>query len=140
MLRKHLKDVCLTFWFSFKCSVVCILSQLLCSVKKLKQEVLLGQCCLHLVKWSIYRLNVWERFTLLKEVSYAHKSCNCLKKNMVKTVVLWNIIKIWNNCFLFNIWMYNKCKVKLNFQHHFSSLQCHMIFFSETLLKCWLAA
>jgi len=54
--RKHLKDVCLTFWFSFICSVGCILSQLLCSVKKkLKQEVLLDQCCLHLVKWSIQK-------------------------------------------------------------------------------------
>jgi len=31
------------------------LSQLLCSVKKLKQEVLLDQCCLLLVKWSIWR-------------------------------------------------------------------------------------
>jgi len=27
----------------------------LCSVKKLKQEVLLDQSCLHLVKWSIKR-------------------------------------------------------------------------------------
>jgi len=32
----------------------CILSQLLCSVIKLKQEVLLDQCCLHLAKWSIF--------------------------------------------------------------------------------------
>jgi len=40
MERKNLKDVCLTFWLSFICSVGCILSQLLCSVK---QEVLLDQ-------------------------------------------------------------------------------------------------
>jgi len=37
----------------FICSVGCIVSQLLCSVKKLKQKVLLDQCCLHLAKWSI---------------------------------------------------------------------------------------
>jgi len=35
------------------CSVGCILSQLLSSVKKIKQEVLLDQCCLHLAKCSI---------------------------------------------------------------------------------------
>jgi len=45
--------VCLTFWFSCICSVGCILLQRLCTVKKLKQEVLLDQCCLHLAKWSI---------------------------------------------------------------------------------------
>jgi len=32
---------------------------LLCSVKKLKQEVLLDQCCLHLVKWSIQQTTAW---------------------------------------------------------------------------------
>jgi len=36
---------------SFICSVGCILF----SVEKLKQEVLLDQCCLHLAKWSIRR-------------------------------------------------------------------------------------
>ncbi len=37
----------------------------------------------------------------LKEVSYAHQGCIYLIKNTVKTVILWNIITIQNNCFLF---------------------------------------
>jgi len=69
MERKNLKDVCLTFWFSFICSVDCILSQLLCSVKKLKQEVLLDQFCLHLAKWSIAYV-IAMRLQLLVQQNY----------------------------------------------------------------------
>jgi len=46
----------------------CILSQLLCSVKKLKQEVLLDPCCLHLAKWSNLapvRPSLFDNFQLL---------------------------------------------------------------------------
>jgi len=42
------------------------LSQLLCSVKKLKQEVLLDQCCLHLVKWSISNIAHTCLLTLIR--------------------------------------------------------------------------
>ncbi len=53
---------------------------------------------------------------------------------------LWNIISIWNSCFLCeyllncNLFMWSK----LYFQHHYSSLQCHMIFrnHSNMLICC----
>jgi len=49
--KQHWSRNCFLY---FTCKEIgCILSQLLCSVKKLKQEVLLDQCCSHLVKWSI---------------------------------------------------------------------------------------
>jgi len=40
---------------------------------------------------------------------------------------LWNIITISNNCFLIEHVIYS-CDEQLYFQHHYSSLQCHMIF------------
>ncbi len=51
-------------------------------------------------------------------------------KNTAKTVILWNIIAISSNCFLFFKCIFPgiySCDAKLNFQHHYSSLQCHMI-------------
>ncbi len=46
-----------------------------------------------------------------------------------KTVMMWNIIKILNNSFLveyvFIFWFITV--IKADFQHHYCSLQCHMI-------------
>ncbi len=50
-------------------------------------------------------------------------SLHLFDQNTVKT---WNIIKVWNSCFLCEYLL--KCNVFLYFQHHYSSLQCHMIF------------
>ncbi len=48
-------------------------------------------------------------------------------KNTVKTVMLWHIIKILNEHFLFQYALKKSCDANLNFQQQ-SSLQCHMIF------------
>ncbi len=46
---------------------------------------------------------------------FFHQGCIYLIENTVKTVIMWNIITIWNNCFLFEyiIYLYD---AKLNFQ------------------------
>ncbi len=55
---------------------------------------------------------------------------NLFVKYKYKNTILWNIITILNNCFLCEYII--KCNLflwsKLYFQHHYSSLQCHMIF------------
>ncbi len=44
-----------------------------------------------------------------------------------KTVIFWYICKILNSCFhLFSNVVYSR-DTNLNFQHHYSSLKCHMI-------------
>ncbi len=64
---------------------------------------------------------------VLKEVFSAHRGCIYWIKNTVK---MCDIITIYNNCFLCEYLL--KCNLflwsKLYFQHHYSSLQCHMIF------------
>jgi len=55
-----------------------------------------------------------KRFS--KEVFYARQDCIYLIKNTIKNI---NIAKI--TVFYFPV------VAKLNFQHHYSSLQCHMI-------------
>ncbi len=57
------------------------------------------------------------------------KAAGIWAKNTVKIVILWNTFTISNNWFAFEyILKYNySCDAKLNFQHHNSSLQCHMI-------------
>ncbi len=73
----------------------------------------------------------------LKEVSSAQQSCIYLIKNTVK---MWNIITVKTSCFLREYLL--KCNLflwsKLYFQHHYSSLQCHMIFrnHSNMLICC----
>jgi len=63
----------------------------------------------------------------LKEVSSAHQGCIYLIKNKkIKTVILWMLIQFKTVVFYFNI-MYLFLWSKLNFTHHYSSLQCHMI-------------
>ncbi len=61
---------------------------------------------------------------------YIHMLHFFLSKIHLNTKKLWNIITIWNNCFLFE-YMLN-CHLflwsKLYFPHHYSSLQCRMIF------------
>ncbi len=68
-------------------------------------------------------------FNVFKEFSSAHQACIYLIKNTAKAVTLWNILTIKNNSFLFEYIL--KCNLflwsKLNFQHHYSSLQWHMI-------------
>ncbi len=70
--------------------------------------------------------------------SYSFQDCIYLTQN---TVQLWNIITILNNCFMFEYIEYKGHLFlwsKLNFQHHYSSLQCHMIFrnHSDMLICC----
>ncbi len=50
-------------------------------------------------------------------------------KIRVKTVILWNIIAFKITVFYLNIFqnVIYSCDAKLNFQHYYSSLQCHMI-------------
>ncbi len=61
----------------------------------------------------------------LKEVSYDHQGCMYLIKVACKIAVILFIIKLlYFNIFLNVIY---SCDAKLNFQHHYSSLQCHMI-------------
>ncbi len=63
-----------------------------------------------------------------------------LIKHTVNTLILWNIVTTQNNRFLCEYIV--KCNLflwsKLYFQHHYSSLQCHMIFrnHSNMLLCC----
>ncbi len=53
-----------------------------------------------------------------------------------KKVILWNIFRMWSRCFLceyllkYNLFMWSK----LYFHHHYSSLQCHMIFRNHNML------
>jgi len=70
MKRKHLKDICLTSSFSFICSVGCILSQLLCSVKKLKQEVLLDQLFTSFINNHNIFTMIW--LTILNEETFVN--------------------------------------------------------------------
>ncbi len=75
-----------------------------------------------------YNHNCCDRVSvrLLKEVT---RAAIIWSKNTVKSVRLWNIIVISNSCFLCEYLF--KCNLflwsKLYFQHHYSSLQCHMI-------------
>ncbi len=73
-----------------------------------------------------------------KEVSSAHWGCICLIKNTVKIAILWNNCTIENNCCLCkHIVKYNLfLRSKLNFQHDYSSLQCHMILQKSYMLIC----
>jgi len=66
-------------------------SQLLCSVKKLKQEVLLDQCCLHLAEISLF---LWENdlkrvqfgvFIVFQEDSHEESSLCFLEWQISKT-------------------------------------------------------
>ncbi len=38
--------------------------------------------------------------------NFFHQGCIYLIENTVKTVIMWNIITIWNNCFLFEYIIY----------------------------------
>ncbi len=61
------------------------------------------------------------------EVTYAHQGCIYLTKyRTIKPVILWNLRLLQFLILVFYFKMYS-CKAKLNFQHHYSSLQCHMI-------------
>ncbi len=56
--------------------------------------------------------------------SLAHQGCIYLKNTEKQYIAISNI------GFLFNTYTLNiiySCEAKLNFQHHYSSLQCHMI-------------
>ncbi len=72
----------------------------------------------------------------IKEVSSAHQGCIYLIKNTIKTVILWNIITMYNKCFLCEYIV--KCNLFLWCKAEFSSLQCHMIFrnHSNMLICC----
>jgi len=56
----------------------------------------------------------------------------CFWKNKIikPTVILWNIITIKTRNFYFDLCsnVIYSCDAQLYFQHHYSSLQCHMIF------------
>ncbi len=76
----------------------------------------------------MHYLNVFGVSKIFKmffeEVSYAHHGYIYLIKNTVTTLILWNIISIYNTL---SIWMCFKmysCDL-LNFQHHYFSLHCH---------------
>ncbi len=75
-----------------------------------------------------YRSKFLDAFK--KGVSYAHQGGIYLIKNTVKSVILWNIITIQKNWFQFEYIKKNVvyfCDAKLYFQHHYASLQCHVI-------------
>jgi len=84
MLDGTFKYVCLTFWFSFICSVGCILSipSFYVVLKKLKHEVLLDQCCLHLAKWSISETKIGTQCSQKNLLLFYRKKNN---KNNNKT-------------------------------------------------------
>ncbi len=70
----------------------------------------------------------------VEEVSYAHQGCIYWSKYSNEVVLPFKIIIINNNnkllLLLLLLLYFNLFKflmVKLNFQHHYSSLQCHMI-------------
>ncbi len=56
----------------------------------------------------------------LKEVFHAHQGWIYLIKNAVKTVILWNIITIWNNGFLLFFYIL-KCNLFLWCKAEFSA-------------------
>jgi len=106
--RKHLKYVCLTFWFSFNVLLVvfypsfCILSQLLtCRVKKLKQEVLLDQCCLHLVKWSCWML--CSDVLLLLRGTFITLVSQRVWSGVVSSATYWNKWEIKHRLYISNV-------------------------------------
>ncbi len=86
-------------------------------------------------------LKIYQKFGVSKMLKcFCSSRLHLFDKKTVKTAILWNIIDISNNCFLFeyilnsNLFLWSK----LYFQNHYSSLQCHMI--SEIILICWFAA
>ncbi len=54
---------------------------------------------------------------MIERNTSTHQGWIYMIKNTVKTVMLWNIITIQNNCFYFNIFKLSR----------YSSLQCHVI-------------
>ncbi len=76
---------------------------------------------------------------VFKRVSSAHYGCIYSIKNTEKTAILWNIIAISNIGFLCEYVL--NCNLFLYFQHHYSSLQCHMIFRNHNNIliyyECW---
>ncbi len=74
----------------------------------------------------------------LKQVSSAPQGCIYLMKNPIKTVILWNIITISNNCFLceytvkWNLFLWSK----MDFQHHYSSVTWSFRNQSNMLICC----
>ncbi len=81
----------------------------------------------------VYPLKVWGwQYMFSKWISSPPQSCIYLIKNSVKTVACWNIITNPNTYFLFgyilkNVIYFCDAKHHWDFQHHYSSLQCHMI-------------
>ncbi len=65
-------------------------------------------------------------FYVFKGVSSAHSGCIYSIKNTEKNVILWNLNAISNIGFLYfkKLFIYD---IALNFQHHYSSLQCHIV-------------
>ncbi len=95
------------------------------------------------VHTSIYTaINVWSLwyFVYVFESSlWCLPRWHAFDQKYTKTVILWNIYIIQKYSFLFEYIL--KCNLflwsKLNFQHNFSCLQCHMIFRNHSnMLNC----
>ncbi len=69
---------------------------------------------------KVYCFNIFERSL------FCSPMLHLFDQNTVKTVILWNTIDISNSCFQCEYVL--NCNLFLYFQHHYSSLQCHMIF------------
>ncbi len=86
-------------------------------------------------------LIIINRDYLLGKDSFAHQGCIYLIKNTVKSVILWNIITMQNNCFLFEyILKYNlflECKSEFLASLLLSAVSHDP---SEIILICWFAA
>ncbi len=86
--------------------------------------------------------NYWHLNILLQNtiqmfgVRMIFKTLLLNKPAFIWSKIQWNIITVQNN---FSVWIYLFLWSKLYFQHHYSSLQCHMIFRNHynMLICCW---
>ncbi len=86
-------------------------------------------------------------FKFLGLVSFSFLFLKCLMSNkaaLLLSSLLYNIVKYYYHFkYFFIIWKWfinviYTCDVKLNFQHHYSSFQCHLIFRNHyNMLTCY---
>ncbi len=83
---------------------------------------------------SFWTVRFWMFF---KEFSSAHQACIYLILNTAKAVILWYVLLFKILLSILNIFkMYIILRSKLNFQYHYSSLQCHIQNYSIMLIFC----
>ncbi len=96
--------------------------------------------CVYCLCWTLYILNHFQIQNTLHKSILLPKAAIMWSK--IKTVILWKFLAIFKSYFIYEYIL--KCNLflwsKMYFQHHYSSLQCHMILqislsYADVLLK-----